>query len=124
MLTTSMSAVVAPPFFNFATPLLHDAKNLRHFARRNPVILRHLDARLKPHLDLAVRRIDVDVHSILFEREEVEAVPAFAKYGRTHRSDRTSAIRSLRYLTTLGFRARRDVPVVRATPASRGNTSR
>lgn len=60
-----MSVVVAPPFFNFATPLLHDAKNLRYFAARNPVILRHLNARLKPHFDLALGGIDVDVHAIL-----------------------------------------------------------
>jgi hypothetical protein len=46
MLAISMSVVVAPPFFNFATPLLYDAKNLRHRSNqvrdREPV---HAEAR-------------------------------------------------------------------------------
>jgi hypothetical protein len=63
MLATSTSVVIAPPFFNFATPLLHDAKNF-----------------------VAVSRIDVDVHTILFEREEIEAIPALAEHSRAHDS--------------------------------------
>jgi len=68
---------------------LHDAKNLRHFARWNPVILRHLYSRLKPHFDLAVGRIDVNMHAILFERKEVETIPALAEHCRAHALDRS-----------------------------------
>jgi hypothetical protein len=91
MLATSTSVVLAPPFFNFATSLLHDAKNRRHFSRRHPVILRHLYVRLKPDFDLAIRGIDVDVHAILFEREKVEAIPTLSKYGRAQAFDRSTA---------------------------------
>jgi hypothetical protein len=64
--------MLAPPFFNFATPLLHDAKNLCHFARRDTVIVRDLYPRLKPHFELTRGRIDMNMHPVFFEREEVE----------------------------------------------------
>jgi hypothetical protein len=43
-----------------------DAKNLGDFAFGDSMILRHFDVRLKPDLQFAVRRLDVDVHPILF----------------------------------------------------------
>jgi hypothetical protein len=63
-----------------------DAKNLGDFAFGDTVILRHFDARLKPDLQFAFRGLDVDMHPILFEREEVEAIGTVAKDGRTHAS--------------------------------------
>jgi hypothetical protein len=65
-------------------PLLDDAKYLRNFALGDSVILRYFDARLKPDLEFAVRRLHMDVHSIFFEREEVEPVRSVAEDGGTH----------------------------------------
>ena len=72
--------------FDFTMTCFDDAKNLGDFAFGDPMILRHFDARLKPDLQLTVRRLDVDVHPILFQREKVEAVASVAKDGRTHTS--------------------------------------
>lgn len=37
-----------------------------------------------PEFRLAVRAVNVNVHSRLFAREEVETEPAFPEYGGTH----------------------------------------
>lgn len=66
MLVISTSAVLAPPFFDFAMSFLEDAKNPGDLALRDAVILRYFDARLKPDLQLTVRRFDVSVHAIFF----------------------------------------------------------
>jgi hypothetical protein len=73
--------------------LLDDAKNLRDFALGDAVILRYFDARLKPHLELAVGCFDVDVHPFLFQREEVETVRPLTEHSGTH--DRIVALRQL-----------------------------
>jgi hypothetical protein len=57
---------------------LQDAKNLRDFAFRNTMILRHFDARLEPDLQLAFHRLHVN-----FARVEVRAILAFSKDGWT-----------------------------------------
>jgi hypothetical protein len=64
--------------------LFDDAKNPGGLAFGDSMILRHFDARLKPHLEFAVRCLDMDVHSILFEREEVEAVRSVSEDGGAH----------------------------------------
>src|SRR5438270_4078940 len=91
MLATSMSVVVAPSFFNFATALLHDAQNLGHFAARNPVFCA-TSRRGSSHTLISIGRIDVNVQAVLLEREEVEAIPALAEHGRAH-SDSIVALR-------------------------------
>ncbi len=49
-----------------------NTKDLPDLSLRDPMILRHFDARLKPHLDFTLGRFDMHVHSILFPRVEVK----------------------------------------------------
>lgn len=59
--------------------LLEDAKDLRDLSLWESLILRQFNARLKPYLDLAIGRLDMNVHPIFFARVEVEPVGPFAK---------------------------------------------
>jgi hypothetical protein len=76
--------VVTPSVLDFAMTLLDDAKDLRDFTLGDAMILRHFDAWLKPHLELTIGCFDVDVHTFLFQGEEIETVLPLAEDGGTH----------------------------------------
>jgi hypothetical protein len=84
MLVTSASAVLMPALLDFSMITLDYSQNLRDFPLRDTVILRQFDARLKPDLQLAFWRLDMNVHAIFFTRVEVEPVASVPKHGWTH----------------------------------------
>jgi hypothetical protein len=64
--------------------LFQNANDLPDLSLSNPLILRHFDAWLKPHLDFTFGRFDVNVHSILFPRVEVKPIGSITKNSWTH----------------------------------------
>jgi hypothetical protein len=59
----------------FDLSFLEDPKDLRDLTLKNTMILRHFEARLRPHLQLTLGRLDMDVHPVFFTRVAV------ARYG-------------------------------------------
>src|SRR5690606_1603246 len=84
-LVTSTGEVLGPGAAELMGVLLNQFQCLGQAPRLEPVVPFDLHCGLEPELGLALGVLHVHVRSRLFAREEVEAIAADPKDGRTHR---------------------------------------
>lgn len=63
---------------------LNNTLRVADFPAGKPGVLGDLDRRFKPELGLAILSLNMNVHSRLLTREEVEAKSRLTKNGRAH----------------------------------------